>query len=350
MNTSKRVWLAILLDALILFIGFTTANTISSTIDKNQRTALLQKAKQAALLVPASSIAKLSASPADLDLDTYKSIKQTLTAFRAYDASVRFVYILGYRPSLKTQFFYVDSEPVDSIDYSPPGQLFPDTRPEDIERYLKAEAYTDGPYRDSWGEWVSGYAPILDAQGNIVALLGIDTATSIWHQQIGFVRTVISLISALLAAVVTFIVFLINKKQRSIELLEKQNRTLAHKEGKLEQLQSMAQIGRITLYFPAQTFSFEGQVLDILSLQPGDKISIEKMLDFVHIDDKEKFSKAISEITNSDISYTWVDARLGSGQTGYRLYHIYGNIERNELLAPIRFSGIIQDITDIHSS
>lgn len=350
MNTSKRVWVAVVLGVLILAIGFITANTISNTIDKNQRAALLQKAKQAALFVPATSIAKLSGSSADLDSETYRALKQTLTTFRSYDESVRFVYILGYRPALKTQFFYVDSESVDSIDYSPPGQLFPDTRPEDIERYLKAEAYTDGPYRDSWGEWVSGYAPILDAQGNMVALLGIDTATSTWHQQIGFVRTVISLISALLAAVITFIVFLINKKQRSIELLEKQNRTLAHKEGKLEQLQSMAQIGRITLYFPAQTFSFDGQVLDVLSLELGDKIPMEKMLNFVQNDDKEKFSKAVSEITNSDISYTWVDVRLGSSTRGYRLYHIYGNIERDELLAPIRFSGIIQDITDIHSS
>lgn len=350
MNTSKRVWLAIVLGALILVIGFTTANTISRTIDNNQRTELLREAKQAALLIPASSIAKLSASPADLDSDTYKVIKQTLTTFRSYNTSVRFVYILGYQPSLKTQFFYVDSEPVDSVDYSPPGQLFPDTRPEDIENYLKAEAYTDGPYRDSWGEWVSGYAPILDGQGHIVALLGIDTATSTWHQQIGFVRTVISLISVLLAAVVAFVIFLLNKKQHSIELLEKQNRTLAHKEGKLEQLQSMAQIGRITLYFPAQTFSFDGQVLGILSLGSGDKISMEKMLDFVHADDKEKFSKAVSEITSSDISYTWVDVRIGSRESGFRLYHIYGNIERNELLAPIRFSGIIQDITDIHNT
>ncbi|MEK7106312.1 MAG: hypothetical protein AAB895_03060, partial [Patescibacteria group bacterium] len=136
MNNSKRIWLAVVLGVIILIVGFTIADTISRTIDKNQRAALLQEAKQAALLVPASSITKLSASSADVESQVYKDIKQLLTAFRSYDSSIRFVYVLGYQPALKTQFFYVDSEPVESVDYSPPGQLFPDTRPEDIERYM----------------------------------------------------------------------------------------------------------------------------------------------------------------------------------------------------------------------
>jgi hypothetical protein len=350
MNTPGRLWTIIVLVTVILGSGLFAAVTISNRIDRNQRSALLREAQQAALLVPSSYIAVLSATPADVQIGTYQTIKQNLMAFRSYNPSTRFVYVLGYKPELRTQFFYVDSEPVESKDYSPPGQLFPDTRQQDIDNYLSGKAYTDGPYSDSWGEWVSGYAPIKDAQGNMVALLGIDTATSVWHQQIGFVRTVVGLISILLSVVVAFVVLFIHKKQRSIDLLQKENRTLAHKEGKLKELQTMAQIGRLIVYFPDQTFSFEGQIAELFDTRGNAPIDRKTVESHIHHDDWGKLESLLREITDTDISYGWADIRFGSDDKGFRTYHIYGNIERSELLAPTRFSGIIQDITDIHSS
>ena len=350
MNKQGKVWTSSISVVLILVVGFFSAIAISHHIDKNQRAALLREAQQAALLVPASSIAALTASPSDLQSLVYQNLKQSLTAFRSYNPSTRFVYVLGYRPEIKTQFFYVDSEPVESKDYSAPGALFPDTRAEDIDRYLAGNPYTDGPYNDSWGEWVSGYAPIKDTQGNVVALLGIDTATSVWHEQIGFVRTVVTLIALLLSVVVVFIITVLHKRQRSIDFLQRENRTLIHTEGKLKELQTMAQIGRILIYFPEQTFSFDGQVAPLFSVAEHEKIERTRLDSFIYHDDATKLQQFISEITDTDISYAWVDLRFGTQEKGFRMFHIYGNIERNELLAPTRFSGIIQDITDIHSS
>jgi uncharacterized protein YxeA len=350
MNNSKRVWFTIIPIALIVLAGFFISIFLSNRIDRAQRAQLLKEAQQGALLVPADSINTLSATSKDLESEIYRNIKDTLIAFRSYNTSARFVYVLGYRPEIRTQFFFVDSEDPSSADYSPPGQLFPDTREIDITNYLKAEPYNDGPYRDSWGEWVSAYAPIKDTEGNIVALLGIDTATSVWHEQIVFVRGVIALIAILLSVIVVFVASLVYRKQISIDSLEKQNRTLVHKQNKMKELQTMAQIGRITIYFPAETFSFDGQFSQTLSLSEGEFLDKKTLLQFVHIDDQEKFSRAINEIEKTDISYTWVDVRIGTKEKGFRLCHIYGNIERNEQLAPIRFSGIIQDITDIHNS
>ncbi len=350
MHTSGRLGTIGILIIVILGTGLFTAITLSNRIDKNQRSALLREAEQAALLVPSSYIAVLSATPTDIQTGTYQTIKQNLMAFRSYNPSTRFVYVLGYKPELRTQFFYVDSEAVESKDYSPPGQLFPDTRQQDIDNYISGKAYTDGPYGDSWGEWVSGYAPIKDAQGNMVALLGIDTATSVWHEQIGFVRMVVGLISVLLSIVVTFVILFIHKKQRSIDLLQKENRTLAHKEGKLKELQTMAQIGRFTVYFPEQTFSFDGQITELFDIRGATTLDRKTIESFIHHDDKAKLETLLREITDTDISYGWADIRFGSSDKGFRTYHIYGNIERSELLAPTRFSGIIQDITDIHSS
>jgi PAS domain-containing protein len=307
------------------------------------------EAQKASLLVSSDEIAKLSADRSDLDNISYNNIKKNLTDFRSYDPSIRFVYILGYRPEIRTQFFYVDSEPVESLDYSPPGQLFSDTREIDIENYLKGEAYTDGPYQDSWGQWVSGYAPIKNTDGEVVALLGIDTATSVWDEQIRFVRITISLISILLAILVALIASFINKKQSSIEVLQKENKNLFHKGAKLKELQNMAQISRIVIYFPEEKLSFDDQFSKIFSVDEGNSVEKTEFLSRVHHDDQHKFIEAIEAIKNSDISYTWFDIRVAVKDSDFRSYHIYGNIERNDSMAPIRFSGIIQDITDIHT-
>lgn len=350
MNTPGKLWSSIGFVAIILGVGFFVAILLSNRIDTNQRSSLLKEAQQAALLAPASTIAVLTGSSTDLQHTTYQSLKQNLTAFRLYNPSTRFVYVLGYRPEIRTQFFYVDSEPVESKDYSAPGALFPDTRQEDIDKYLAGKPYTDGPYSDSWGQWVSAYAPIKDAQGNVVALLGIDTATSVWHEQIGFVRTVVALIAVLLSIVVVSLVSFVYRKQRSIDFLQKENRTLIHKEGKLKQLQTLAQIGRVIIYFPEQSFSFDGQFAQLFSVEENQKIDKGAVESFLHHDDSSKLQTFLREIIDTDISYAWTDVRMGSSDTGFRVFHIYGNIERNESLAPVRFSGIIQDITDIHAS
>jgi Na+-transporting NADH:ubiquinone oxidoreductase subunit NqrC len=347
MNTSKKVWVIFVLVAIILIVGFLTSVVITKKIDRSQRAQLLVDAKQAALLVPTATISTLSASSSDIGNPLYAEMKERLMMFRAYNPENRFVYVLGYKPEIKKQFFYVDSEPVTSSDYSAPGALFPDTREQDIENYLKGEAYTDGPYKDSWGEWVSGYAPIKDSNGEMVALLGIDTATSVWHQQIVFVRSVIALISILLSVVVGFVVWLLRRKQSSIETLTKENQTLYHQENKLKEIQDLAHIGKISVYFPDETFVFEGSVSRTLNISEGERLTKEALEAFIKDSDKNKIIDFLNSIKNSGNTYEWLDVALGTKEQGYRNFHIYGNVLRDEILAPKKFSGIIQDITDI---
>jgi len=40
--------------------------------------------------------------------------------------------------------------------------------------FRDGESRTEGPDRDRWGLWISGYAPVRDADGRVIALLGID--------------------------------------------------------------------------------------------------------------------------------------------------------------------------------
>lgn len=347
MNTSRGyVGSALLVCAMILVVGFFTATFFAKQIDRDQRTALIQQAQYAALLIDSSDVAQLTGSDVDVGTPTYERLKSRLMAFRSYNPRIRFVYLMGYRPDIQKQFFYVDSEVVTSPDYSPPGQIFEETLAEDIAAYRTGREYTSGPYRDAWGEWVSGYTPIKNEQGQTLAMVGIDIATSIWHRDAAFVWAAVGSITLLLCIVVFSLLSRIYKKQRTIDVLKNENRSLEHTNDTFTEIQNMAQLGKIIFYFKEKTVTADDQ-FKALFAGAQSSMSFLQFLSFVHPNDQTTVKDAFDEITGSGIRYSWFDARVGSTTEGYRMYHFYGNIDRGSDGAAIKFSGIMQDITDI---
>lgn len=327
----------------ILIIGATAAMLFAQQIDQEQRQVLLQETKYAALLVTPADVATLSASDADIGAPVYERLKEQFTLFRSYNSRVRFVYLMGYHPEIKTQFFYVDSEPVDSVDYSPPGQLFADSTAEDIDAYLSGRAYTSGPYRDSWGEWISGNVPIISADGSTAAMVGIDIATSVWRRDTGFVWVTVGSITLLLVILAWVMLTRIEHKQRSIDALTAKNKTLERDETKLREIQSLGQLGKVTIYSKDKRVMLDESLAGLLTTKAT--LSFDEFLSLVHRDDQEAAHKALNEITSGSVQYTWFDIRVGTRDGGYRLYHCYGNVESSA--DGMKFSGIMQDITDI---
>lgn len=48
--------------------------------------------------------------------------------------------------------------------------------------------FDDQPYTDRWGTWVSAYVPVLDAQGKVHSVTGVDFAAATWIAAIAFYR------------------------------------------------------------------------------------------------------------------------------------------------------------------
>jgi hypothetical protein len=271
-------------------------------------------------------------------------MKSLFSQFREANPQIRFVYLMGYHPEVRTQFFYVDSEPVTSADYSPPGQLFADTRPTDIDHYLKGEPYTDGPYMDTWGEWISGYVPLHNQQGDVVGMVGVDIATSTWHTQIAFMRTLIGVIAFLAAILVAVVCYRIHRKQHAINDLSKKNMKLEKNQTTLKHMQQLAGLGTIVIQFPERDVIVDEQFAPLFG---STRLGKETFRSFVHLDDQEKFEAMLQEIATSNIVYAWANLRIGTQTAGFRTYHIYGNIERYATGSAERFDGVMQDITDI---
>jgi hypothetical protein len=344
MLTSRRyVVLAVLGISIIAACAIIAGYYFINQADRMQRDNLLIQAKDASLLVDADDLKTLTATEADLEHPTYVRLKKDFTVFRSHNPAIRFVYILGYHADARIQFFYVDSEPEDSEDYSPPGQLFADTRQYDIDMYLRAQPYTDGPYSDTWGEWVSGYAPVLADDGSIAGLVGIDMSTSIWHDQARFVWWTVCIIAVLLSIVYLLGMRTLWRMHFSLNQLLGRTRELETREQKLSDIERLANIGRISIYLADETVRIDDRFVRMFD---ATTITLRSFILAVHPDDRPGVEAALSEMRGGEVTYNWFDARIGTPADGYRKYHVYGTIVGDDPQTR-HFSGVMQDTTDI---
>jgi hypothetical protein len=171
-------WSLSLLGA-ILIAGALFAWWMTARADRTMRADLLRETFLVAQALDVESIKTLSGTEADLDSPHYRRLKEQLAAVRSADPQCRFVYLMG-RTVDGAVFFFVDSEPADSKDYSPPGQIYEEVS-EGYRRVFDTRAATvEGPVSDRWGTWISALVPLTDpATGAVVAAMGMDIDASL---------------------------------------------------------------------------------------------------------------------------------------------------------------------------
>lgn len=155
--------------------------------DQNFRQELLTKSRLVEEGIDPGHVKALTGTSADLTSPDYLAIKEELIRVKAADPLVRFIYLMGMRPDGEV-IFLVDSEPPDTEDYSPPGQVFSEVSPVVLNSLLSDQKEsTIGPSTDRWGTWVSSIIPVVDhSTGSPVAIFGMDVDARDWY--IGIAR------------------------------------------------------------------------------------------------------------------------------------------------------------------
>ena len=152
--------------------------------DSSLRTDLLIKTRLAELGTSAGQVTALTGSPGDLTSPDYKALKTQLERIRNDTPQVRFAYLMGQRAD-GTIFFYADSEPPSSADYSPPGQNYTEASAAVRQEFATGQELTEGPESDRWGTWVTALVPVRDPDtGNLVAVFGMDVNAADWNMSI----------------------------------------------------------------------------------------------------------------------------------------------------------------------
>jgi PAS domain S-box-containing protein len=203
---SVRFYLAVM--AFVLLTGIAATIWVSHAEDAHMRAGLLTLANMAAASVHIEELTALGGAESDLQLPAYQVLKSHLSLLRAAHPLCRFIYLTGIHED-GTVFFFVDSEPPDSEDYSPPGQVYTEASDAFRAVFSTGQPLLEGPVPDVWGNWVSALVPISKANPAIPnAVLGIDVDARDWTRNILIRTAPVVTLTLLLLALPTFFLLL----------------------------------------------------------------------------------------------------------------------------------------------
>lgn len=203
----------------IFVMGIAFVSLVVRLEDRRMRAELLIQARMLEMAINVKRVLSLSGSEVDFNSLDYQRLKEQLTKVRFANPQCRFVYLMGRRPSGEV-FFFVDSEPPESQDYSPPGQIYSEISPSLLNVFVTGKESVEGPVSDRWGSWVSALVPIVHPETNkLVAVLGMDIDARNWKMLIIYRSSppaIISLLIFLLLGIFLFIQY--KNEQEAIRL------------------------------------------------------------------------------------------------------------------------------------
>jgi len=166
----------------------------------------------------------------DQSSDTFNSIKAVMQDIQK-QTNVANIYTLVKNGDNKTSFV-VDADPEEPAELGYEYDLLPS-----MEKAFNGTAAADEDIiTDEWGTYLSGYAPIYNSQGKVVAIIGIDIdASDIVQVKNQFLRNVALIIIFSMAVTAVLAMFLSRRIVKPIKLLEARMKELSTSGGDLTQ-------------------------------------------------------------------------------------------------------------------
>ena len=176
----KAAFLSLSVLLVIFGIGYLRYTWISAVDTVSNRALLI--GKTSATTLNGEMFKKLRGTSEDVGTIAYESIKLRLSNLISANPGIRFAYILAQRAD--KIYFLADSEPVDSADYSPPGQEYTEADQETWESFVIGQALVSKPSTDRWGTWVSIFVPMRNPDtGEVAAVFGLDYPAENWNNE-----------------------------------------------------------------------------------------------------------------------------------------------------------------------
>ena len=340
MLKNSNFWL-IAAIAILLIIGIPLTVWTAQQHDRSMHDQILIKTKLAGSGISSAQIEALSGSDTDLNSPDYQKLKKTMVAYRAADPDIRFTYLIGQR-SDGDYFFFVDSEPPESADYSPPGQDYPEVTALIINAFSAGKEMSGGPDSDRWGTWVSGVVPVIDSEtGKVVAVFGMDVDARTWSRERAMATIPIVAGVIILLILISAFFFIHERNERERRRIKESDQVLRKSEERYRFLFTHSPIGIVQLDKNGIIVMVNTKYTEIFGA------SIEQLIGFdtlAQIKDPE-FLKAIQDAMNGKTGL--FEGEYTSVITGKRLNlrMVTQPLGTNEssLSGVI---GIIEDITD----
>ena len=197
----------------IIGLGIGAYFYVDHTTNTREYESLTMRAESFAALLNVTRIASLTGTEADLENPDYLYLKQQLSGLKEYNPDLQFIYLMGQADA--RVFFLVDAEDEDSEDYSPPGQTYSEASDELFTLWDPDAPPLLEIYADRWGDWISALAPIRNAEGETIAVLGIDKDAA-QHRMYFLIEAALIVISTLSLLLLVGILYASHRKELDI--------------------------------------------------------------------------------------------------------------------------------------
>jgi putative nucleotidyltransferase with HDIG domain len=159
----------VILSDAILF-RFTCQAQLEGT--RNQLKAIAQTA---ALLIDADRLQQVPLNKDGIHTSSYDYVEDQLKKIKVANPQIKYIYTLKKVDSSNVWRFLVDADPEGAGgNHSYPGDMYDAGRFPQMLRGYDQPSADKKIETDEWGSTLSGYAPIRDAMGQPVAVLGVD--------------------------------------------------------------------------------------------------------------------------------------------------------------------------------
>ncbi len=180
-KSRRNVGSLVMLIVFALIIGGLHLRFAWNKYDEAAESEAILLVKSVESLLHKEHISQLSGTENDEEKSDYLLTKKSLSGLVQTVDRIHFAYLLAEHDG--KMIFLVDSEPPDSPDYSPPGQVYEEAGYYDWIPFKSGKTIITPPTTDRWGTWISALVPIKNLEdGKVIAVLGIDFSASEWYK------------------------------------------------------------------------------------------------------------------------------------------------------------------------
>ncbi len=263
----RHLWLGALLFAVALGASFWFVDFVVRTGDRLERDRIISLARTAAATLESSRIAELKGDRSDIGQAGFDDVRHELRRARDVNPDFRFVYLM--RPKADELVFLADAEAPESPDYSAPGDVYDGPSDELWRVYATGMSEIQPPYEDRWGYWVTAIAPVRNASGQVLAILGMDVRADAWLATQARYRAFALTISGLLMLLVALFTAGLHLQKRAAQRLAGVNHQLAGKLAELESAQEGLRLADVVVRHTGEGILVLDGELRVRSANPG---------------------------------------------------------------------------------
>lgn len=137
---------------------------------------LLMIARTAVLFIDADELLRIPMIKEGMRTEYYQHVAERLRKIKEINSSIRYIYTMTKTEKQGILQFVVDPDATETDSY--PGSEYNTASCPEMMRGFEFPSVDQQLNIDPWGAFLSGYAPIRDTDGTVVALLGVDMAAN----------------------------------------------------------------------------------------------------------------------------------------------------------------------------